>query len=490
MAKKSADETQERIFELSNLMPTEAQVRLKIAYIPNSILTQTASRELITNLSRYLRWQPSFSDDDPIKEIDIIEPQKEHSENFGRIRNALNMYLLRNKGGVADFHLVKDVVERHTDSLEQEIQMTQSTPLYLGLMGTMLGVIIGLGLFVFNINFSTPSVSADLNAASDGLSTLTGGINELLIGICIGMSASVYGLWLTVQNTTEKFKLAKMEIEKRKNDFYTFIQTELLPVLSQNVASSLHALQLNMTHFNNDFSSNILLLKDLMSKNYDALKNQSNILDKLEDLDISTFAKANVTIFAELKQSMGQLERFTTYLHQINSFVSKADDLNNRVNELLERTDNFEVIALNVSDTIETNKELSRFLNSHFADLQQRGQLISDAVIKVDDVIARSLEALKSNVNDNVAGMTRFSYDERMRLESAMKENRTSLSNLQYLAELSKTLTEFHKSNQKFTETFNSRLDRIDAQLEQAAAPNALERGFSSVTNWILPKKR
>ena len=86
---KSANETQERIFELSNLMPTEAQVRLKIAYIPNSILTQTASRELIKNLNRYLRWQPSFSDDDPIKEIDIIEPQKEHSENFGRIRNAL-----------------------------------------------------------------------------------------------------------------------------------------------------------------------------------------------------------------------------------------------------------------------------------------------------------------------------------------------------------------------------------------------------------------
>ncbi len=490
---KSANETQERIDNFRELMPKVDHLRLRQASIPSSTLAQTEPRLLVLDLDKYIAWQPSFFEEhkEETEEVEIIEPLKEHTETFGRIRNALNMYLLRNKGGVADFHLVKDVVERHTDTIEQEIQMTQSTPLYLGLMGTMLGVIVGLVLFVFNINFSTPSVSNDPTAATESLSTLTGGINELLIGISIGMIASVIGLWLTVQNTTKAFKAAKIIIEARKNDFYTFIQTELLPVLSQNVTASLHSLQLNLTHFNKDFTTNIHTLSGLMTKNYDALRDQSRILDKLEDIDIAEFAKANVIIFTELKQSMGQLEKFNTYLNQLNSFVGKADLLNNRVNDLLERADNFEGIATNISETIVSNNELSRFLYSHFSELEKRGQLISDAVVKVDDVIARSIEALKLSVNNNMDAMIRFSHEEQHKLEKAMQDSRTSLSNLHHLADLSDTLKKFHQSNQTFTANINSRLERIDKQLAEVAKqkPSIIERSWIGISGWLIKKK-
>ena len=490
---KSAKETKERINSFRELMPEPEYLRLKQAFIPNSILTQTDPRQLIDDLSRYIVFKPSFQDEygDEIGGIDIIEPQKIHTSNFERIRNALNMYLLRNKGGVADFHLVKDVVDRHTDTLEQEIQMTQSAPLYLGLMGTMLGVIVGLGLFVFNINFATPSVSSDALGASDSLSTMTGGINELLIGISIGMFASLYGLWLTVQKTATAFKAAKTIMEARKNDFYTFIQTELLPVLSQNVTASLHSLQLNLTHFNKDFTTNIHTLSGLMTKNYDALRDQSRILDKLEEIDITEFAKANVTIFAALNKSMTQLEQFNAYLYQLNSFVGKADMLNNRVNDLLERADNFEDIAIGISKTVESNNELSRFLKSHFSEIEARGQLISDSVIKVDDVITRSIDKLKESVNQNMTEMIRFSFNEQQRLEKAMQDSRTSLSNLHHLADLSETLKKFHQSNQKFTDNINSRLDRIDGQLQQVAnpQPNIIERSFTGISRWVSKKK-
>jgi hypothetical protein len=491
--RKSAKETEDRINNFGGLMPEAEHLHLRKAFIPNSILAQTDLHQLIKDLRLYITYQPTFLDEnnEEIGGIDIIEPLKAHTSDFERIRNALNMYLLKNKGGVADFHLVKDVVDRHTDSLEQEIQMTQSTPLYLGLMGTMLGVIVGLGLFVFNINFATPSVSSDALGASDSLSTMTGGINELLIGISIGMFASLYGLHLTVQKTAGAFKTAKSTMEARKNDFYTFIQTELLPVLSQNVTSSLHSLQLNLTHFNKDFTTNINTLSGLMTRNYDALRDQSRILDKLEDIDITEFAKANVTIFAELKKSMTQLGQFNTYLNQLNSFVGKADLLNNRVNDLLERADNFEDIAMTISDTVETNNELSRFLQSHFSEIESRGQLISDSVIKVDDVIARSIEKLKDSVNRNMDEMIRFSHDERQKMEKAMQDSRTSLSNLHHLADLSETLKKFHQSNQQFTTNINARLDRIDKQLVQVAnpQPSLVERSITGIKGWLVPKK-
>lgn len=490
--RRSANQTQKRISDFRELMPDIDNLRLRKAYIPDSILAQTNPQILIKNLGSYV-WKPTFSDEhgNEIKGIDVIEPQENHSDDFGRIRNALNMYLMRNKGGVADFHLVKDVVERHTDTIEQEIQMTQSTPLYLGLMGTMLGVIVGLVLFVFNINFATPSVSDGFTVSSDSLSSMTGGINELLIGISIGMVASVVGLYLTVQNTTKAFKEAKVMVEARKNDFYTFIQTELLPVLSQNVTASLHSLQMNLTHFNNDFSANLKNLSGLMTKNYDALRDQSRVLDKLQDIDIAEFAKANVMVFSELKQSMNQLENFNVYLNQLNSFVGKADSLNNRVNDLLERVDNFENIATNISKTIESNNELSRFLYSHFSELEKRGQLISDAVIKVDDVIARSIESLKSSVNQNMDAMIRFSNEEQLKLEKAMQDSRTSLSNLHHLAELNDTLKKIHQSNQIFTANITSRLDRIDTQLKEVtkAHPNIIKRSLTGISGWFVNKK-
>ena len=59
-----------------------------------------------------------------------------------KIVYSLNTYLLRNKGVASDFHLIKDVVERNCDSVEEDIHQTVSLPLYLGLLGTFLGMIV------------------------------------------------------------------------------------------------------------------------------------------------------------------------------------------------------------------------------------------------------------------------------------------------------------------------------------------------------------
>ncbi len=56
----------------------------------------------------------------------------------------MNIYLIRNRGSISDFNLINDIVELHTDSLVKDINIALPLPLYLGLMGTMLGIIIGL----------------------------------------------------------------------------------------------------------------------------------------------------------------------------------------------------------------------------------------------------------------------------------------------------------------------------------------------------------
>ena len=67
---------------------------------------------------------------------------------FRRIVNSINVYLRKNKGAAGDYHLMKDIVERNCDAKENEIDTQIPTPLYTGLMGTVLGIIVGVTFLI------------------------------------------------------------------------------------------------------------------------------------------------------------------------------------------------------------------------------------------------------------------------------------------------------------------------------------------------------
>ena len=66
------------------------------------------------------------------------------------IIDSINKYLEKNKDAVTDFNLIRDIIDRNTDSIEEEIQTQIPIPLYYGLMGTMLGILIGVIALVFS----------------------------------------------------------------------------------------------------------------------------------------------------------------------------------------------------------------------------------------------------------------------------------------------------------------------------------------------------
>src|SRR5690606_14819155 len=107
------------------------------------------------------------------------------------------------KGAVADYHLLKDIVTREVDTLDEEINNALPAPLYLGLAATMLGIIFGL--------FAMTSFSAtDFNMNV---------LSPLLDGVKIAMAASVIGLALTTYLTVIEYKKAKSTSEAKKNKF-------------------------------------------------------------------------------------------------------------------------------------------------------------------------------------------------------------------------------------------------------------------------------
>lgn len=373
-------------------------------------------------------------------EVTLIKSKGESNDVFDKVLNSVNTYLLRNKGAVSDFNLIKDVVERNTDAVDEEINTMLPIPLYLGLMGTMLGIVVGL--------FAMPSISDE---------NFEKAIDILIGGVKIAMIASFTGLLLTVVLSGWRYKGAKTKAENLKNDFFTWLQTHLLPVLSQNTSSSIYSLQANLLKFNDTFSTNVVSFNGVLGKILESFDSQVNLMHELKEVDVAQLAKINIDVLKELRTSTKEFEKFNTYLHQVNSFVDNAQKLNFQIGNQLERTQSIELVAEAIGTNITANKEIISILQSELHEVSNRKQFVSDAVIDVDNSITKSLEKLKEHIDAQMESIRNITIKEESFLENLLGNDRGNLNELKKLGKLEKTMSSIEKA----TSTQNEKLDNL-----------------------------
>ena len=488
--------TRRRIQAYQGIIPPENQCYVKKTMVPVDDLANKTTDTIILESKQQEpqataelsveEFLAKLENDSTKEEVALIQTTRRSKDpTFQKISSALNAYLIRNRTSIPDFILLKDIVERNTNAVDNDIRITLPLPLYLGLMGTMLGIVIGL--------FNLP----DLGILTGGFGpdaadtqNFSEGINILMGGVRIAMIASFSGLLLTTFNSGVFYKGSKSLVEDKKNAFYSFLQRELLPVLSGNVTSSLATLQKKLTQFNYDFSNNLNRLGDLMTQNYDTLNVQRDILEKLERSDFSTMVKSNLSIFKEvqdsikaIKSSSQELEQFNGYLHQVNSFVNHSAQLNQSVTAMLSRTNRVEEIANKISENLEGNNQLQQYLNSHFSELEERGNLINQTVTKVDDVLDQSLSELKGHTMSKIQEIRDFTTNEQAKIEDVLKENSENVK--QFFVGLQAKMGEMVKENQatfKKLDHLEALNDKFDRFLQnQQASQKQLKEGFSKL---------
>jgi len=312
--------------------------------------------------------------------ISLINYKGPQNETLRDILSSVNGYLLRNKGAVSDFNLVKDIVDRNIDKVDDEISNNIPTPLYLGLMGTMLGIVGGL-IFM-------PSLS------SDDTSNAIGGIDALLAGVKIAMIASVVGLFLTIVGNYLFFK-ARKQVEHQKHDFFTFIQTRLLPILSQNTSSSIYSLQANLLKFNRDFTSNMQNFDGIITTVKDAFDSQLEVVQELKRIDVANIAKYNIDVMQQLKGSFEKLKDLANYLDNMNGFIGNTRELNLAVTQQLQKVGEISQIIDRFDSNAGTISETSTYLKSQFKTFDSREQAINDRVADFDKNTGKMIDNLE-----------------------------------------------------------------------------------------------
>jgi len=360
---------------------------------------------------------------------------------FEQVMHSINTYLDRNDQAVPDFYLIKDIVERNVGALEEEINLTLSLPLYLGLLGTMMGIVVGL--------FNMPDLSLVLDSAAKD-AQLNSGISSLIGGVKVAMIASFTGLLLTSINSGWLFKSSRGRTERCKNDFYTLIQTELLPVLNQSMGATLVSLQRNLLVFNQDFSTGLNRLAGIFETSYEAISSQERVLNKLETIDIARIAKFNIDVLRELQKSTAEFEQFNVYLHQLNTFVDNSRQLADRAGDIFARTDDIGSIARNLENRLDQSQALLEFLGGHFRDLENHKNFVNQAVADVGHNVSGTFHELRQHIQNSTEQVRQFTVDEIDALRTALSESRTNLGNLAFLESLNKDLGQFktHSSDQ------------------------------------------
>lgn len=464
-----------KIFVFRKIIPKPGSFSISKVYVPTSDLELKMPNEILNNINNYKKSKEVILDediveqeenqefdghtnDDPTKSIEIsIIESNIRSKRFNDILNTINTYLLRNRSSASDFNLIKDIVERNTDALEEEINLTISAPLYLGLVGTMLGIVIGL---FYMSDFTTSMGDANISDnIGDNISILLGGVK-------IAMIASLFGLILIILNSSIFYKNARKLIDYRKNEFYSFLQIYLLPVLNQGLGSTFESLQRNLLKFNEELSQNLNGLSGIFSANKEALIAQQDILSKLEKIPVAQMAKYNIKVLKELQNSTGNIEQFNNYLNNINSFVANSNQLVDKSNDLLSRTDNFKDIADNLEYRLTESQKLMEFLSNHFEKLEEHKDFVNRSVADVGISISDTFGQLKEHIQNSTKAVKDFTVDELDALKTALSESKTNLSNLEHLASIMKDVSDFKNSSNTNNEEVKRNLLELNKNMK------------------------
>ena len=331
---------------------------------------------------------------------------------FESIKDSINKYLENNSGSVIDFSLLKDAVDRHCDSVENDINTLTPTPLYCGLAGTMAGVIVGLSSLL-----TTGSITALLSSGAGNFGTAAKGVNDLLARVAWAMLASIMGILLTTIASL-LFKRYKLQGESGKNTFLAWLQAKLLPELPSDTSDALNRLVKNLNKFNSTFAENTSSLRGALREVNGSYRIQGEIIKAVHDMDVMKMAKANVRVLEELKECTDKLEQFNEYL----------DDIHGYTNAIHTFTTQFEQEA----NRLHVLEEIQQYFMRHKAEIAKDSAdvdvALRNALRTLKETASQNTGELNSTLVQQAEEFKRIIADEKDSFERLNRELRTQFS--------------------------------------------------------------
>lgn len=324
----------------------------------------------------------------------------EEGSSLHTLIKELNEYTKKNHG-TTDFSVIQNKTDRKINVLYEDATSKIAFPTYIGLMGTFIGVFLGLLFFTI-----------DLASSSNGEGITDETIGNLITGVLVSMSTSFVGLLLTTFTHHLAAETQKV-VGEDKNNFYEFIQNELMPTLGVSMVAALnklhHTINLFEPSFNNvidrfqatfdsctqrfgsAFEQNVTIVSEavrVMGENMDKINEnvdlQAQLLKTLRSRGVVESLDAFVRASQNFDLVTTALNRFEVTRNAIKDVTVELINTQRRYNESLE-------LPLNVANKL--NQILARV-----TDFEKSINALGRSIEKTDLLGNTEIEALKEAV--------------------------------------------------------------------------------------------
>lgn len=235
--------------------------------------------------------------------IRLLEDNPRFSPTFRGILANTNAYLTRNRG-VAEPETLKEITGEPVTSQETSIESNLTLPLYIGLLCTFLGVIIGL-------------VKISIVGVSDAA------IQSFIGGVLIGMIGSASGLALTVRSNY-RFKEGKAMLDKRQYEYLSFLRAQILPILNKDTEAPMSGLRKNLAAFNEGFAQYQQHMNESLSETLGLFGELKDVFKQIRTIENGLAGMGQV-----IQANDGLVEK---QVDAIDAYARKAEALSRKLN--------------------------------------------------------------------------------------------------------------------------------------------------------------
>jgi hypothetical protein len=401
------------------------------------------------------------------------------SEEKSEINTLINEYkdfcAKSNSMSKAKYKDGKTIIEEHLEKLEDTIHRSLATPLYLGLMGTIVGVVFGLW------EYTKVMEAAELFKKSTGIALDTSNAIDYIIGsVKIAMIVTFLGLFFYVMNSTQKFSRAKDTIEKRKVRYYNNELRQKIPDdVEGGLAEIVYDMKRNLSNFNEQLGNNV----SKMSENFDKSTAIIKDLPKLQEI-LNGISK-NVIHFEKFDEKFKNVNR---YLDKTGEFLEKICKYNSDV-EMIESfkeiVENVNIIANRMNDGVEGNRVVLNTLDGHIGQLSKLAAVSEN----MQKNVRESLQNAEANISDSARGLSDRMADSFGNIEGSVESLKDSLEikwqdTNAYMSESNRKIAENINLLEKHVESFNDNLKKsIDTQVSYIS--RSFVDSFTPILNHI-----
>lgn len=386
------------------------------------------------------------------------------SDVFKQIRKSINRYLHENENRTSDFALLKDIVDRNTDAVEEDTRELIPLPLYLGLAGTMLGIALGV-------------LSLDLNKIFSDAGVQAGSIDPLLKDVAYAMICSFIGLVFTTIGTFF-MRSTKTAVESDKHGFLSWMQAKLLPEMPDNASSVMQKLTGDLKSFNRDFERNGQQLNQALQAINQATKDNARLLEAVNELKQVRVAGSNLALYERLSAATSEIGTLASYLNHCNSYLEQVRTLNEKLDKSEQR--------------MKALEEMGDYFRKEKSKIEHVSNTTLNAIGHTDEAIRKSTEKFSDNIASYFTLMQEVLVKQSEKLSKALDEQQQVIvkktSELSQLANEIKNLQDVKRTMKEMLDAYREQNKLLTAAVSQRgnnATPPSIQQPKANLPVWL-----